>query len=105
MFEEEIREGSAWLDIEKPGWAMEIDVASLDLNSCSQCVLGQLFGDYFTIVQNRDDHLWAVNHGFLVSNERCNGIVYMPDEKDPWRILRDEWIDFIKERLDAGIVI
>lgn len=34
------------LDADKPGWRDLIDVQTLDLESCSVCVLGQVFGDY-----------------------------------------------------------
>lgn len=34
------------LDASKPGWRDLIDVQTLDLESCSVCVLGQIFGDY-----------------------------------------------------------
>jgi hypothetical protein len=38
--------GAALLDERLPGWRDEIHPASLDLEQCEQCVLGQLFGEY-----------------------------------------------------------
>lgn len=36
--------GAALLDLRMPGWAARIDTESLDINSPSRCVLGQLGG-------------------------------------------------------------
>ena len=41
-----IAKGAAWLDKWHPGWAMKIDLRSLNMFNCLQCVAGQLFGDY-----------------------------------------------------------
>jgi len=40
---ERVDEGAALLDEKLPGWAERINLAQLDLASCYQCVLGQLF--------------------------------------------------------------
>lgn len=42
-----VAEGIKKLDATKPGWRDLIDVQTLDLESCSVCVLGQVFGDYY----------------------------------------------------------
>jgi hypothetical protein len=36
--------GAELLDHVSPGWEEEIDLDSLDLASCTRCILGQLFG-------------------------------------------------------------
>ncbi len=38
--------GATLLDLLKPGWAEEINVETLKLDSCESCILGQLFGGY-----------------------------------------------------------
>lgn len=45
-FSAKVAAGMALLDQERPGWRQEIDLGTLDLGSCSVCVLGQIFGDY-----------------------------------------------------------
>lgn len=40
--------GAAYLDRVLPKWHRKIDVHTLDINSTSKCVLGQLTGNYFT---------------------------------------------------------
>lgn len=41
-----VKAGAILLDEIKPGWFRDIDVVLLDLSSCEDCILGQLFGDY-----------------------------------------------------------
>lgn len=38
-----VRAGAALLDKAMPGWAKKIKPEKLDLSSCNQCVLGQLY--------------------------------------------------------------
>jgi len=38
--------GAQLLDKRVPGWAQRINLPALDMNSCNDCVLGQLYGDY-----------------------------------------------------------
>jgi hypothetical protein len=42
-----VARGAALLDEMKPGWDARVDLAELDLSSCRQCVVGQLFGEEF----------------------------------------------------------
>lgn len=41
--QERVARGAAWLDEQKPGWEDLIDFDTLDLSSCSLCVVGQVF--------------------------------------------------------------
>lgn len=43
---ERVSAGIDFLDREVPGWDAEIDLDNLWLDSCSHCVLGQLFGEF-----------------------------------------------------------
>jgi hypothetical protein len=43
---ERVARGAALLDQYRPGWADEIDLHELRIESGSDCVLGQLYGDY-----------------------------------------------------------
>jgi hypothetical protein len=45
-FESRARRGARLLDRNARGWATGISRERLDLGSCQQCVLAQLFGDY-----------------------------------------------------------
>lgn len=38
-----VARGAAWLDEKYPGWWAKIDLSTLDLSRCTQCVLGQVY--------------------------------------------------------------
>lgn len=38
--------GAALLDQHRPGWERELELYLLNMHSCSNCVLGQLYGTY-----------------------------------------------------------
>ena len=44
--EERVRKGMEMLDATMPGWVNKINEADLDMSECSNCVLGQVFGEY-----------------------------------------------------------
>lgn len=43
---ERVRAGATFLDSQVVGWAEKIDPDSLDIESCTTCMLGQLFGHF-----------------------------------------------------------
>ncbi len=38
--------GAALLDAKKPGWRDLVNLDLLDIGSCTQCILGQIFGSF-----------------------------------------------------------
>jgi hypothetical protein len=71
MFEAEVAQGIALLDKRTPAWRERIDPDRLAIASCEDCVLGQLYGDYFdgreALLGDApliDASEWAVAHGF-----------------------------------------
>lgn len=57
--------GANFLDSAYPGWFHKIDVHNIDMEHYSNCILGQLYGDYFDGLNCLDeDCLWAKKHGF-----------------------------------------
>jgi len=68
----QIRSGIEILDdIIGPIWIRSIDVESLDIRDCNQCILGQLYGSYECGV----DYLFqgseqrASDHGFIAPSD------------------------------------
>lgn len=43
-----VRRGALLLDAEAPGWAGRINEEELDLGSCDDCILGQVYGEFDT---------------------------------------------------------
>lgn len=70
--------GAKWLDEHHPGWVDKIDLESLDLNDCAECVLGQLFGDFHEAVERFDMVDLGYSRGFsclvLSSNTRYHAL-------------------------------
>lgn len=46
-----VRNGAEWLDENRPGWVNEIDLGRLELTSPCLCILGQLWGNYWSAVR------------------------------------------------------
>lgn len=65
----DVDRGIALLDEKKPGWRDEVDVDRLSIINGFDCVLGQLYGGYYTglkIVAPADwTDDWDVRHGFV----------------------------------------
>lgn len=59
-----VRAGVALLDREEPGWFKRVDLARLNVGSCSMCVLGQLFGAYASGVAELDLYFTVWDLGF-----------------------------------------
>jgi hypothetical protein len=44
---ERAKQGAALLDeVADPDWREQLDLATLNMQNCEECVLGQLYGDY-----------------------------------------------------------
>lgn len=63
-----VNAGIALLDSEKPGWRDKIDLGTLDLGSCAVCILGQVFGEYETGIDELDIN--GYDYGFNGDNYR-----------------------------------
>ncbi len=92
---EYVSNGAAWLDKEKSDWINKISLPRLDMGCCLNCMLGQLFGTYFTACEtfgpehnSRDQ--WAVEKGFYTFGEDAG-----------WKILQEAWTTEIIRRKAA----
>ena len=86
--------GAAFLDGQVPGWAGQVDLATLDLADSCDCVLGQLGGSFQDTVEDlhlsQDD---AVDLGFTIP----------PDESyHRWAELDAAWAREIVTRREAA---
>jgi hypothetical protein len=102
VFEEQIARGADWLDEQKPGWELMIDLSSLDLTDPCLCVLGQVFnhGEYAVA-----GYHWARNELIDSDEVVACGFTFstLSSHDTAWQILNDEWAAFIKNRLNNGI--
>jgi hypothetical protein len=108
MYEDRVRKRAALLDRVRPGWAGEIARDRLAMESCSRCILGQLWGDFgegfFRAIEVLDAATLhsASYFGFTLRDEE-------QDDDDPDEVvlprfaaLADAWRAEIRGRLAAG---
>jgi hypothetical protein len=85
---ERVAAGAALLDERVPGWHDAIDVDRLDIDSPTQCVLGQLYGDYLAgedaLSELADSWSSAVSYGFVERDVDGDELT------DAWRALIEQ---------------
>ncbi|TDB90877.1 hypothetical protein E1264_03360 [Actinomadura sp. KC216] len=85
MFETEIKRGAAYLDRVDPEWVKKIDLDLLSINDPKDCVVGQVFGDFWEWMGYYTSWETVHEHGFAAENG---------DHPQ----LTKEWKEFIRER-------
>ena len=79
--------GAAWLDTNRPGWVADIDLDLLDMADDRNCILGQLYGNFFKSPLSPPDALSdAADYGFYVEGSYNLDATYNALE-DAWRAL------------------
>ena len=113
----EICEGVGFLDAEYPQWFDAINIADLDLESSSCCVLGQLAQDMIgatvdyswgayeaaldVILDDSNDveietrGAWAEDHAFVVVDSERFGTHY---DEEAYETLTKEWVTVIEAK-------
>lgn len=105
---ENVMKGVAWLDEHNPGWEREenINLKELNLLSCVDCILGQLFGEYFKGTEVgcpfsgarpswEQKQKWAQERGFYMPEQ------YSQSSITNWLKLTDVWRNEIVTRRAA----
>lgn len=85
--------GAAFLDEQMPGWAERIDLAELDMGSCTRCILGQLLGDYACAVEDL---------GLRGDAKLVLGFNAWHGGSGPWDKLRTAWADEVGKRREPA---
>lgn len=109
--DERVERGALHLDEHIPGWANKINLERFQISSAENCVIGQLYGDYWNHTINKvakiypdrmsadDWNCWgsdqkldkfAAHHGFMTDAD--------PDRTADWDILQESWVRAIKAR-------
>src|SRR5215212_6502587 len=91
-----VEAGAALLDNENPGWHRKIDCDTLRLQSCYDCMLGQLFGSYGDGILKLNLRSGAP-FGFALT-PRILADAIQPAWKE-WSILTRLWLEEIEARL------
>lgn len=86
--------GARELDRLMPGWFRQIDVSRLRIESCHDCLIGQLYGSYSAIAALQLD---GPSCGFSVSCENLAIPSWEQVSRD-LELLKAVWIDAIARR-------
>jgi hypothetical protein len=91
MFEVEIQRGVSALDQSFNGtfWLRKIRPATIEMRSCSRCILGQVFGDFL----DGTEILWGCDFGESTQAlSRSHGFWLDQDEYENYEHLQSEWL-------------
>lgn len=88
---ERVTAGAEWLDEHEPGWVERISVDRLDIANPFDCVLGQLYGNYWGAPLNL----------FNDEDEGSMRAAVLGFSGEEFDLLTVEWRALIKERVAA----
>lgn len=111
MYDDFVEEGAKLLDEARPGWEAEIACDKIAMETCDQCILGQLYGDYECGIQEvivyrprprRRCH--SSTFGFTLPTAHQDPDAEMTEViLERFRVLAEAWRAEIKRRLLAGV--
>lgn len=93
---ERVAKGAALMDQVRPGWAQEINPATLQMRSLCNCIIGQCYGDYERIHLVLPDGERGRTFGFDLSASDGSA------DPSSWMVLQDAWIEAIADRVVTG---
>lgn len=88
--------GAAWLDANVEGWLDSIDLDTLAMEMCEQCVLGQLFGDYFNADLMDDD--FNLEYPATLGFDLLDCQLARSHDRRQWAELTNAWRELITAR-------
>ena len=100
--------GAYWLDAKLPGWENKISLQLLNMRSCTECVLGQIWGSYSNCVESLlmdvPDQPMARMARVVALTETWGFNLMQSDAYTPtaheWAMLQEAWIYEILRRKD-----
>jgi hypothetical protein len=110
-YQAQVTRGIAWLEEHHPGWRAKLDLSTLNLAHCDQCILGQVFGreGYYAEETQRGSE-WLLSHGFRAGVDmhallnRFGGLT-LAHLRNRYRVLQGEWLRQLAEpAIECGAV-
>lgn len=89
--QERVAKGAALLDLKYAGWADKINSETLYMDSCANCVVGQLLGSFDDVEDLGIDVDDSWEYGFYHSPHRHHA--------DDYKELEETWLREINKRL------
>jgi hypothetical protein len=97
---ERVARGAELLDGKLPGWDDRVDLAALDLESCTMCVLGQLFA---LAARERSPDSTGYYTGLTALGIGALAYGFTAAEGETWAELTAEWRRLITARRLARV--
>ena len=88
--------GAKFLDEKHPNWFKQIDTNKLNMTLTNDCILGQLYGDYFEGAKQLALDVWPHVVGF---NVQYDGTFSVRDFPKHYKLSTDAWKEEISQRL------
>lgn len=98
-----VDQGARLLDLKRPGWARIIDLDRLDISSCWNCILGQVYGAFGTgevrlgLGYGDDDIGLPMQYGFESVS------ILQANQQEDYRRLRALWREEILRRTPGRV--
>lgn len=102
--QERVARGVALLDEVRPSWWRKVALDRLAMESCSNCILGQVYGNYWdgcVMIETQTGNYFfsSIRHGFTVPTAEQEN--YSEEVCGKFRLLAEAWRAVIRERLSA----
>lgn len=95
-----VSDAAKWLDSVEPGWWRRIDKGNFNIRFCTQCILGQLYGEFTKGLNKHGLSVWGTDKLSLAFNGMLSdGNRSHPDKK--FNFLQPLWLAEIEFRLNA----
>lgn len=93
-YAEKVQAGVAYLNEQRPGWYLSVNLGKLDLGEECHCVLGQLGGNFFKMLEKlRLPEKQAIDFGFLLEWRGVPPEVVTRE----YDLLTEEWVTVIAQ--------
>lgn len=93
----ETQKAASMLDKIDPDWYKEINTDLLDMNVCTQCVIGQSTGNYSVLVQNNGYYELYINYR-QVFNPAYSWDCFRVEVEEAIELLKKYWTRLIEIR-------
>jgi hypothetical protein len=114
--DERVENGARWLDENFPGWEGRINIETLELQSTSDCICGQVFEEVASEM-GVDGYDFAIDNLFTEANSWITALVpndtwrrgwrvsetlgfctYDGESEYAWAELQDSWVTLLEKR-------
>lgn len=98
-FKKEVDRGYKWLNENHPDWKNKVNVNTLSMSDSENCILGQIFGNYFEAEKVLGKQ-FCHNNGFSIDDSLINRSFF--ELTNQWRNLLEETYNLSTDKVKPG---